>query len=186
MVLSDENNHMCEEIARASVGEDAQAGTVISGVIRWAGNGDPVSQAVVSIYTLTPASLVGRAQADAGGCFQMASRLHWAGGHDLYVVVLDARGELLQLTRNDPAWLTGPHTQLDIPVTGRWRPPPPLVPPPTVPPPGSSLHHHIGHVRAPSETPLRSARPSGPSDRTVQTARPSVGQPMVTHAHHAA
>jgi hypothetical protein len=152
MILSAESKHMCENVMRV---DDAQAETVISGVVKWAGSGEPVSNSVVSIYTLTPASLIGRAQADANGCFRMASGLHWAGGHDLYVVVLDARGELLQLTRNDPAWLTGPHTQLDIPVTGRWRPPTPPVPPPTVPPPSSSIR--VGRLSSPTDRPVQSA-----------------------------
>jgi hypothetical protein len=153
MILSAESKQMCDQIMRAE--DSALPGTVISGVVKWAGSGEPVSESVISIYTLTPASLIGRAQADANGCFQMASRLHWAGGHDLYVVVLDACGELLQLTRNDPAWLTGPHTQLDIPVTGRWRPPTPPVPPPTVPAPSKSIR--VGRLSAPTDRPVQSA-----------------------------
>jgi hypothetical protein len=96
--------------------------TVISGAVRWAGSEEGVSHALVSIYTLSPAGLVGRAQADDMGRYNIESCLPWAGGHDLFVVVLDARGTLLQLTRNGPVWLTGPSTKLDIPVTLRRRP----------------------------------------------------------------
>jgi hypothetical protein len=102
---------------------DALAGgpTVISGTVRWAGSDEGVSHAIVSIYTLSPAGLVGRAQADEAGRYDIESALPWAGGHDLFVVILDARGTLLQLTRNGPVWLTGPTTYFDIPVTVRRR-----------------------------------------------------------------
>jgi hypothetical protein len=106
----------------------AIAPTVISGAVRWAGSDEGVGHAIVSIYTLSPAGLVGRAQADDTGHYRIESGLHWAGGHDLFVVILDARGTLLQLTRNGPVWLTGPSTKLDIPVTVRRRPQAPVPP----------------------------------------------------------
>jgi hypothetical protein len=106
----------------------ASGPTVISGAVRWAGSDEGVGHAIVSIYTLSPAGLVGRAQADDTGHYRIESGLHWAGGHDLFVVVLDARGTLLQLTRNGPVWLTGPATKLDIPVTVRRRPQSPTAP----------------------------------------------------------
>jgi hypothetical protein len=102
--------------------------TLISGAVRWAGSEEGVSHAIVSIYTLSPAGLVGRAQADNYGRYRIESDLHWAGGHDLFVVILDVHGTLLQLTRNGPVWLTGPSTKLDIPVTVRRRPQPPPAP----------------------------------------------------------
>src|SRR5271168_1830307 len=129
-MLSNKRTHLFENPdvnPPASPDADALANgpTLITGAVRWAGSDEGVSHAIVSIYTLSPAGLVGRAQADDTGHYQIESGLPWAGGHDLFVVVLDARGTLLQLTRNGPVWLTGPSTKLDIPVTVRRRPQPP-------------------------------------------------------------
>ena len=142
-MLSDKRTHLFKGTdvnSHASSNADplASGPTLISGAVRWAGSDEGVDHAIVSIYTLSPAGLVGRAQADATGHYQIESGLHWAGGHDLFVVVLDARGTLLQLTRNGPVWLTGPSTKLDIPVTVRRRPQPPTTPSN----PGSSRRIH--------------------------------------------
>jgi len=101
--------------------------TEVAGRIRWSGTEASVPFAIVSVYTLSPAGLVGRTQADASGAYRIETSLHWAAGHDLYVVVLDAGGQLLQVARNGPFWLTGPSTRLDLPVIQRRRPeaPPP-------------------------------------------------------------
>jgi hypothetical protein len=96
--------------------------TELAGRIRWSGSDEAVPYAIVSVYTLAPAALVGRAQADAAGIYRIESAVHWAGGHDLFVVVLDATGQILQVTRNGPFWLTGPSTRLDLPVMVRRRP----------------------------------------------------------------
>jgi hypothetical protein len=96
--------------------------TVITGKIRWTGNGEGVTGAIVSIYTLMPPAMVGRAEADDEGQFWMKTGVQWTTSADLYVVVLDSRGELLRVVREDPSWLTGTHTRLDVAVTGRWRP----------------------------------------------------------------
>ena len=112
----------------------AEHSTVISGTVRWAGSDEGVSHAIVSVYTLTPAGLVGRGTADETGRYRIDSTLHWTGGHDLFLVVLDARGTLLQLSRNGPFWLTGETTNLDIPVTLRRRPQRPTPPEPAVHP----------------------------------------------------
>jgi hypothetical protein len=96
--------------------------TVITGNIRWAGNGEGVTGAIVSIYTLIPPAMVGRAEADASGQYWMKTSAQWANSADLYVVVLDNRGELLRVVRESPTWLTGTHTRLEVTVTGRWRP----------------------------------------------------------------
>jgi len=133
-MLSDNRTHLFEgqdvNSPDSTNAESLASGpTLISGAVRWAGSDEGVSHAIISIYTLSPAGLVGRAQADDTGHYRIESGLHWAGGHDLFVVVLDARGTLLQLTRNGPVWLTGPSTRLDIPVTVRRRPQPPTSPP---------------------------------------------------------
>jgi hypothetical protein len=106
-----------------SMNEDERP-TIISGTVRWSGSDEGV----------TPAGLVGRGTADESGRYHIDSPLTWTDGHDLFLVVLDARGTLLQLTRNGPFWLTGPTTSLDIPVTLRRRPQRPTPPDPTTQP----------------------------------------------------
>jgi hypothetical protein len=154
MMLSDKRTHLYEGpdlTPHASPDADplANGPTLISGAVRWAGSDEGVSHAIVSIYTLSPAGLVGRAQADDTGRYQIESGLHWAGGHDLFVVVLDARGTLLQLTRNGPVWLTGPSTKLDIPVTVRRRPLPPTSPSNPTAPRRTSLPPTSGGTHGP-------------------------------------
>ena len=95
--------------------------TVITGKVVWASDGTGVPGAILSIYTLIPAGLVGRAEADEHGEYWMKAEMHWTRAFDLYVVVLNRRGELLQVVREGSRWLTGSRTRLDVTVTGRWR-----------------------------------------------------------------
>jgi hypothetical protein len=95
--------------------------TVITGRVLFAADGAGVPGAILSIYTLIPAGLVGRAEADENGEFWMKTEMHWTKAFDLYVVVLNHRGELLQVVREGSRWLTGSRTRLDVTVTGRWR-----------------------------------------------------------------
>jgi hypothetical protein len=87
----------------------------------WAADGAGVPGAILSIYTLIPAGLVGRTEADENGDYWMKAEMHWTRAFDLYVVVLNRRGELLQVVREGSRWLTGSRTRLDVTVTGRWR-----------------------------------------------------------------
>jgi hypothetical protein len=95
--------------------------TVITGKVVWAMDGIGVPGAILSIYTLIPAGLVGRAEANEHGEYWMKAEMHWTRAFDLYVVVLNRRGELLQVVREGSRWLTGSRTRLDVTVTGRWR-----------------------------------------------------------------
>jgi hypothetical protein len=95
--------------------------TVITGKVVWATDGIGVPGAILSIYTLIPAGLVGRAEANEHGEYWMKAEMHWTRAFDLYVVVLNGRGELLQVVREGSRWLTGSRTRLDVTVTGRWR-----------------------------------------------------------------
>src|SRR5215469_2997518 len=95
--------------------------TVITGKVVWASDGIGVPGAILSIYTLIPAGLVGRAEANEHGEYWMKAEMHWTRAFDLYVVVLNRRGELLQVVREGSRWLTGSRTRLDVTVTGRWR-----------------------------------------------------------------
>jgi hypothetical protein len=95
--------------------------TVITGKVVWSADGAGVPGAILSIYTLVPAGLVGRAEADENGDYWMKTQMHWTRAFDLYVVVLNRRGELLQVVREGSRWLTGSRTRLDVTVTGRWR-----------------------------------------------------------------
>jgi hypothetical protein len=95
--------------------------TVITGRVVWAADGAAVPGAILSIYTLIPAGLVGRAEADESGQYWMKTEMHWTRAFDLYVVVLNRRGELLQVVREGCRTLTGSRTRLDVTVTGRWR-----------------------------------------------------------------
>ena len=95
--------------------------TVITGKVVWAADGAGVPGAILSIYTLIPAGLVGRAEANEHGEYWMKAEMHWTRAFDLYVVVLNRRGELLQVVREGSRWLTGSRTRLDVTVTGRWR-----------------------------------------------------------------
>jgi hypothetical protein len=95
--------------------------TLISGRVMWAGRSDGVPGAIVSIYTLVPAGLVGRAEADEQGEYWVRSKRHWASAFDLYVVILNRRGELLQVVAEGPLALSGERTRLDVTVTGRSR-----------------------------------------------------------------
>jgi hypothetical protein len=95
--------------------------TVITGKVIWATDGSGVPGAILSIYTLIPAGLVGRTEADENGEYWMKAEMHWSRAFDLYVVVLNRRGELLQVVREGSRWLTGSRTRLDVTVTGRWR-----------------------------------------------------------------
>jgi hypothetical protein len=95
--------------------------TVITGKVVWATDGIGVPGAILSIYTLIPAGLVGRAEANEHGEYWMKAEMHWTRAFDLYVVVLNRRGELLQVVREGSRWLTGSGTRLDVTVTGRWR-----------------------------------------------------------------
>jgi hypothetical protein len=95
--------------------------TVITGKVVWATDGSGVPGAILSIYTLIPAGLVGRTEADENGEYWMKAEMHWSRAFDLYVVVLNRRGELLQVVREGSRWLTGSRTRLDVTVTGRWR-----------------------------------------------------------------
>jgi hypothetical protein len=96
-------------------------GSVITGKVVWAADGTGVPGAILSIYTLLPAGLVGRAEANEEGEYWMKAEMHWTKAVDLYVVVLNRRGELLQVVREGARWLTGSRTRLDVTVTGRWR-----------------------------------------------------------------
>jgi len=95
--------------------------TVITGKVVWALDESGVPGAILSIYTLIPAGLVGRAEANEHGEYWMKAEMHWTRAVDLYVVVLNRRGELLQVVREGSRWLTGSRTRLDVTVTGRWR-----------------------------------------------------------------
>lgn len=95
--------------------------TVITGKVVWATDGSGVPGAILSIYTLIPAGLVGRTEANEHGDYWMKAEMHWTRAFDLYVVVLNSRGELLQVVREGSRWLTGSRTRLDVTVTGRWR-----------------------------------------------------------------
>jgi hypothetical protein len=95
--------------------------TVITGKVVWAADGTGVPGAILSIYTLIPAGLVGRAEANECGEYWMKADMHWTRAFDLYVVVLNQRGELLQVVREGARWLTGSRTRLDVTVNGRWR-----------------------------------------------------------------
>jgi hypothetical protein len=95
--------------------------TVITGKVVWAADGSGVPGAILSIYTLIPAGLVGRAEANEHGEYWMKAEMHWSRAFDLYVVILNSRGELLQVVREGARWLTGSRTRLDVSVTGRWR-----------------------------------------------------------------
>jgi hypothetical protein len=95
--------------------------TVITGKVVWATDESGVPGAILSIYTLIPAGLVGRAEANEAGEYWMKAEMHWTRAVDLYVVVLNRRGELLQVVREGSRWLTGSRTRLDVTVTGRWR-----------------------------------------------------------------
>jgi hypothetical protein len=95
--------------------------TVITGKVVWATDGNGVPGAILSIYTLIPAGLVGRTEANEHGEYWMKAEMHWTRAFDLYVVVLNRRGELLQVVREGSRWLTGSRTRLDVTVTGRWR-----------------------------------------------------------------
>lgn len=95
--------------------------TVITGQVVWAADGAGVPGAILSIYTLIPAGLVGRAEADENGEYWMKADVHWTRAFDLYVVVLNRRGELLQVVHEGGRWLTAGRTRLDVKVTGRWR-----------------------------------------------------------------
>jgi len=95
--------------------------TVITGKVVWAKDESGVPGAILSIYTLIPAGLVGRTEADEHGEYWMKAEMHWTRAFDLYVVVLNRRGELLQVVREGSRWLTGSRTRLDVTVTGRWR-----------------------------------------------------------------
>lgn len=95
--------------------------TVITGKVVWATDESGVPGAILSIYTLIPAGLVGRAEANEYGEYWLKAEMHWTRAFDLYVVVLNRRGELLQVVREGSRWLTGSRTRLDITVTGRWR-----------------------------------------------------------------
>jgi|SRR5579862_6014812 hypothetical protein len=95
--------------------------TVITGQVAWAADGTGVPGAILSIYTLIPAGLVGRTEADENGEYWMKTEMHWTRAFDLYVVVLNRRGELLQVVREGARWLSGSRTRLDITVNGRWR-----------------------------------------------------------------
>jgi hypothetical protein len=119
-------DEMTDERSRPTLSVSSLAGpTELAGRIRWSGSETSVPFAIVSVYTLSPAGLVGRTQADASGAYRIETSLHWAAGHDLFVVVLDAGGQLLQVARHGPFWLTGPSTRLDLPVMMRRRPEPP-------------------------------------------------------------
>jgi hypothetical protein len=111
--------------------------TVITGKVVWATDGAGVPGAILSIYTLVPAGLVGRAEADENGEYWMKADMHWTRAFDRYVVVLNRRGELLQVVREGSRWLTGSRTRLDVTVTGRWR---------------SSGPRRTGQQRAPAES----------------------------------
>jgi hypothetical protein len=95
--------------------------TVITGKVVWVADGTGVPGAILSIYTLLPAGLVGRAEANEYGEYWMKADMDWTRAFDLYVVVLNQRGELLQVVREGVRWLTGSRTRLDVTVTGRWR-----------------------------------------------------------------
>jgi hypothetical protein len=111
--------------------------TVITGKVVWATDESGVPGAILSIYTLIPAGLVGRAEANENGEYWMKAEMHWTRAVDLYVVVLNRRGELLQVVREGSRWLTGSRTRLDVTVTGRWR---------------SSGPRRTGQQRAPENT----------------------------------
>ena len=97
--------------------------TIITGVIRSAESGEAVKQATVSVYTLAPtAGLVGRARTDGRGAYRIDWPAHWTMARDLYVVVLDGNGQLLQVNGNGVERLTGSSNARDYEVRRRWRP----------------------------------------------------------------
>ncbi len=136
--------------------------TVITGRVEWAGSGEVVPGAIVSIYTLVPAGLVGRAEADESGDYWMKTDRHWASAFDIYVVVLSRRGELLQVIADGPRWLSGARSRLDVAVRGRWRrsgpsdavraesgPSPPAPPTKCAIPTAFWPSHHAGRAEPP-------------------------------------
>jgi hypothetical protein len=98
--------------------------TTITGVVRSFDAGEPIAHATVSLYTLAPVvGLVGRTRTDPGGAYRIDWPNQWTMARDLYVVILDRMGQLLQVIGDGRHYLSGDCTARDYLVRRRRRRP---------------------------------------------------------------